>query len=200
MELNELQRKLVEEHLHIAYFMANKYYKTNYSLVSNKNLELDDLSQIALEQLCIKAKIYSPEKSKPSTYFYSYLYQSIDKFVRNYNQVKIPSWWTWKDKDDEEREDLTSIVFGNTPSFDKQVKDGNACLGDFVEDVDNNFGYVELDLLLKDSLSSIDYKVTKLKLKDLTQKEIAEALGVSQSRICGRLKNIKKILEKECLV
>ena len=199
MELNESQKKLVENNVNIAYFMARKYYKTNYSLVLNKNLELDDLSQIALEELCIRAKTYSPEKSKPSTYFYSYLYQQIDKFVRNYNQVKIPSWWTWKDRNDEHKESLMNIAFGNIPSLDKPLEGWDSCLGDFIESENNSFESIELDSVLRESLDSFDYKLTKLRLEDLTQSEIAKVLKVSKSKVNGRLQHIKRILKKELL-
>ena len=201
MRLTDKQRQMVEDNIKLAYYMANKYMKSNYNLVDRKGLTLEDLNQVALEQLCISVKTYNPEISKFSTYAGTSMYFKITKFVKGYNQIRIPRQDHWgRDIYRNELKQLNNIMQGYVTSLDAPVladERENTFYGDLLGEDDFDFDQIDIDDLLRRNLGERDFKILKLKLQGKAQIDIAKTVGISQAQVSRILIKANKKLEKE---
>ena len=200
MKLTDDQRKLVDENAGLAYNVASRYIKSNYGLVTRKGLNLEDLIQAALEQLCISAKTYNPDIAEISTYVFNAMYLKINTFVRTYNQIKIPRWDRWSEYED--KDELIAIGLGYTTSLDQPIgnSDGNDIYyGDLAGEEEVGLGEMELEDLLERTLEDRELQILKMSLQGASQTKISKILGVSQAQVSRILIRAKKKLQKELI-
>ena len=161
MTRNE-QEQLFQQHLDLVYFAMWKYYPTF--------AKDEDLKQEALMGLWQACLTYDESKSKFSTYAVSCMLNKMKVWLRD--RSKHPDTVS-----------LNSPVGG--------YEEEGLTLEDTIEDpvpaIDE--GYIDLKDFLA-SLSERDQKIVKLRMQGLTQKQIAQELGMTRVNCSMRLTRI----------
>ena len=172
--LTDEQRKLVEDSIPLAYFLAKK--------LNHPHIEYDDAVQLALLGFCKAARLYNPEKAKFTTLASLAAQHTIQMEERKYRH-----------------EVAKQIYLGRSLDSDSFEQDfGCYPLHETIPDPrQDTYRQAEAKIAIKEvtsfraSLNNrdraiFDYHV----LSDMTQQEIADRMGLSQSyvsRIVRRL-------------
>lgn len=213
-KLNDKQIKLVEDNINLAYKRGLDNYRKYKQKFTYLRYTEDDFINIAYEALCRAAKNYDSEKGNAfTTYAYSYIDGIIKKEIfRNNSIIKVPRIDDINNKkrlNEKEKEDIKAYMFGsngNVMYLDKNVvdkKDNNGrnksmSQSNIVGYIDNNYGFVELMDTIRRSLNDEEYNFFILHyINGLTQKEIANIFGVSQTYISKRIISSRNKLKNE---
>lgn len=184
MSKEQAKKQLIEHNLRLVVYLAKKF--------ENTGVCVEDLISIGTIGLIKGINTFNPEKKiKLATYASRCIENEILMYLRRNNRVKLEV------------------------SFDEPLNtdwDGNELLLSDILGTDEDVIYkdleteVEISLLKKDMLSlnererqiiELRFGVNRVENKELTQKEVADILGISQSYISRLEKKIMERLKKE---
>ena len=184
MSKEQAKKQLIEHNLRLVVYLAKKF--------ENTGLCVEDLISIGTIGLIKGINTFNPEKKiKLATYASRCIENEILMYLRRNNRVKLEV------------------------SFDEPLNtdwDGNELLLSDILGTDEDVIYkdleteVEISLLKKAMLSlnererqiiELRFGVNRVENKELTQKEVADILGISQSYISRLEKKIMERLKKE---
>lgn len=184
MSKEQAKKQLIEHNLRLVVYLAKKF--------ENTGVCVDDLISIGTIGLIKGINTFNPEKKiKLATYASRCIENEILMYLRRNNRVKLEV------------------------SFDEPLNtdwDGNELLLSDILGTDEDVIYkdleteVEISLLKKAMLSlnererqiiELRFGVNRVENKELTQKEVADILGISQSYISRLEKKIMARLKKE---
>lgn len=184
MSKEQAKKQLIEHNLRLVVYLAKKF--------ENTGVCVEDLISIGTIGLIKGINTFNPEKKiKLATYASRCIENEILMYLRRNNRVKLEV------------------------SFDEPLNtdwDGNELLLSDILGTDENVIYkdleteVEISLLKKAMLSlnererqiiELRFGVNRVENKELTQKEVADILGISQSYISRLEKKIMARLKKE---
>lgn len=184
MSKEQAKKQLIEHNLRLVVYLAKKF--------ENTGVCVEDLISIGTIGLIKGINTFNPEKKiKLATYASRCIENEILMYLRRNNRVKIEV------------------------SFDEPLNtdwDGNELLLSDILGTDEDVIYkdleteVEISLLKKAMLSlnererqiiELRFGVNRVENKELTQKEVADILGISQSYISRLEKKIMERLKKE---
>lgn len=184
MSKEQAKKQLIEHNLRLVVYLAKKF--------ENTGVCVEDLISIGTIGLIKGINTFNPEKKiKLATYASRCIENEILMYLRRNNRVKLEV------------------------SFDEPLNtdwDGNELLLSDILGTDEDVIYkdleteVEISLLKKAMLSlnererqiiELRFGVNRVENKELTQKEVADILGISQSYISGLEKKIMARLKKE---
>lgn len=181
---NEAKSILIEHNLRLVVYIAKKF--------DNTGVGVEDLISIGTIGLIKSINTFNPEKNiKLATYASRCIENEILMYLRRNNKTKLevsidePLNVDW---------DGNELLLSDILGIDEDV---------IYRDIENE---VERKLLLKaiDKLSDREKTIINLRFglgtrqgKEMTQKEVAELLGISQSYISRLEKKIMKRLKKE---
>ena len=184
MSKEQAKKQLIEHNLRLVVYLAKKF--------ENTGVCVEDLISIGTIGLIKGINTFNPEKKiKLATYASRCIENEILMYLRRNNRVKLEV------------------------SFDEPLNtdwDGNELLLSDILGTDEDVIYkdleteVEISLLKKAMLSlnererqiiELRFGVNRVENKELTQKEVADILGISQSYISRLEKKIMARLEKE---
>ena len=184
MSKEQAKKQLIEHNLRLVVYLAKKF--------ENTGVCVEDLISIGTIGLIKGINTFNPEKKiKLATYASRCIENEILMYLRRNNRVKLEV------------------------SFDEPLNtdwDGNELLLSDILGTDEDVIYkdleteVEISLLKKAMLSlnererqiiELRFGVNRVENKELTQKEVADILGISQSYISRLEKKIKERLKKE---
>ena len=184
MSKEQAKKQLIEHNLRLVVYLAKKF--------ENTGVCVEDLISIGTIGLIKGINTFNPEKKiKLATYASRCLENEILMYLRRNNRVKLEV------------------------SFDEPLNtdwDGNELLLSDILGTDEDVIYkdleteVEISLLKKAMLSlnererqiiELRFGVNRVENKELTQKEVADILGISQSYISRLEKKIMARLKKE---
>lgn len=184
MSKEQAKKQLIEHNLRLVVYLAKKF--------ENTGVCVEDLISIGTIGLIKGINTFNPEKKiKLATYASRCIENEILMYLRRNNRVKLEV------------------------SFDEPLNtdwDGNELLLSDILGTDENVIYkdleteVEISLLKKAMLSlnererqiiELRFGVNRVENKELTQKEVADILGISQSYISRLEKKIMERLKKE---
>ena len=184
MSKEQAKKQLIEHNLRLVVFLAKKF--------ENTGVCVEDLISIGTIGLIKGINTFNPEKKiKLATYASRCIENEILMYLRRNNRVKLEV------------------------SFDEPLNtdwDGNELLLSDILGTDEDVIYkdleteVEISLLKKAMLSlnererqiiELRFGVNRVENKELTQKEVADILGISQSYISRLEKKIMARLKKE---
>ena len=184
MSKEQAKKQLIEHNLRLVVYLAKKF--------ENTGVCVEDLISIGTIGLIKGINTFNPEKKiKLATYASRCIENEILMYLRRNNRVKLEV------------------------SFDEPLNtdwDGNELLLSDILGTDEDVIYkdleteVEISLLKKAMLSlnererqiiELRFGVNRLENKELTQKEVADILGISQSYISRLEKKIMARLKKE---
>ena len=183
---DEAKSILIEHNLRLVVYIAKKF--------DNTGVGVEDLISIGTIGLIKSINTFNPEKNiKLATYASRCIENEILMYLRRNNKTKLevsidePLNVDW---------DGNELLLSDILGTDEDV---------IYKDIENE---VERKLLLKaiDKLSDREKTIIQLRLglgkgsgKEMTQKEVAEMLGISQSYISRLEKKIMKRLKKELI-
>ena len=178
----EARHKLIEHNLRLVVFLAKKFDTTNY--------DLEDLVSIGTIGLIKGVKTYKPDKNiKLATYASRCIENEILMHLRKTQKIKAEVSIDEPINTDSEGNDLAlaDILGTENDSVFKQV-----------EDSDNK---KVINLAIK-SLDSREKTIMEMRYgfdgkNELTQKEVADKLGISQSYISRIEKKVIERLKKQ---
>lgn len=184
MSKEQAKKQLIEHNLRLVVYLAKKF--------ENTGVCVEDLISIGIIGLIKGINTFNPEKKiKLATYASRCIENEILMYLRRNNRVKLEV------------------------SFDEPLNtdwDGNELLLSDILGTDEDVIYkdleteVEISLLKKAMLSlnererqiiELRFGVNRVENKELTQKEVADILGISQSYISRLEKKIMARLKKE---
>ena len=184
MSKEQAKKQLIEHNLRLVVYLAKKF--------ENTGVCVEDLISIGTIGLIKGINTFNPEKKiKLATYASRCIENKILMYLRRNNRVKLEV------------------------SFDEPLNtdwDGNELLLSDILGTDEDVIYkdleteVEISLLKKAMLSlnererqiiELRFGVNRVENKELTQKEVADILGISQSYISRLEKKIMERLKKE---
>ena len=184
MSKEQAKKQLIEHNLRLVVYLAKKF--------ENTGVCVEDLISIGTIGLIKGINTFNPEKKiKLATYASRCIENEILMYLRRNNRVKLEV------------------------SFDEPLNtdwDGNELLLSDILGTDEDVIYkdleteVEISLLKKAMLSlnererqiiELRFGVNRVENKELTQKEVADSLGISQSYISRKEKKIMARLKKE---
>lgn len=184
MSKEQAKKQLIEHNLRLVVYLAKKF--------ENTGVCVEDLISIGTIGLIKGINTFNPEKKiKLATYASRCIENEILMYLRRNNRVKLDV------------------------SFDEPLNtdwDGNELLLSDILGTDEDVIYkdleteVEISLLKKAMLSlnererqiiELRFGVNRVENKELTQKEVADILGISQSYISRLEKKIMERLKKE---
>lgn len=184
MSKEQAKKQLIEHNLRLVVYLAKKF--------ENTGVCVEDLISIGTIGLIKGINTFNPEKKiKLATYASRCIENEILMYLRSNNRVKLEV------------------------SFDEPLNtdwDGNELLLSDILGTDEDVIYkdleteVEISLLKKAMLSlnererqiiELRFGVNRVENKELTQKEVADILGISQSYISRLEKKIMERLKKE---
>ena len=184
MSKEQAKKQLIEHNLRLVVYLAKKF--------ENTGVCVEDLISIGTIGLIKGINTFNPEKKiKLATYASRCIENEILMYLRRNNRVKLEV------------------------SFDEPLNtdwDGNELLLSDILGTDEDVIYkdleteVEISLLKKAMLSlnererqiiELRFGVNRVENKELTQKEVADILGISQSYISRLDKKIRARLKKE---
>ena len=184
MSKEQAKKQLIEHNLRLVVYLAKKF--------ENTGVCVEDLISIGTIGLIKGINTFNPEKKiKLATYASRCIENEILMYLRRNNRVKLEV------------------------SFDEPLNtdwDGNELLLSDIRGTDEDVIYkdleteVEISLLKKAMLSlnererqiiELRFGVNRVENKELTQKEVADILGISQSYISRLEKKIMARLKKE---
>ncbi len=184
MSKEQAKKQLIEHNLRLVVYLAKKF--------ENTGVCVEDLISIGTIGLIKGINTFNPEKKiKLATYASRCIENEILMYLRRNNRVKLEV------------------------SFDEPLNtdwDGNELLLSDILGTDEDVIYkdleteVEISLLKKAMLSlnererqiiELRFGVNRVENKELTQKEVADILGISQSYISRLEKKIMERLKKE---
>ena len=184
MSKEQAKKQLIEHNLRLVVYLAKKF--------ENTGVCVEDLISIGTIGLIKGINTFNPEKNiKLATYASRCIENEILMYLRRNNRVKLEV------------------------SFDEPLNtdwDGNELLLSDILGTDEDVIYkdleteVEISLLKKAMLSlnererqiiELRFGVNRVENKELTQKEVADILGISQSYISRLEKKIMERLKKE---
>lgn len=184
MSKEQAKKQLIEHNLRLVVYLAKKF--------ENTGVCVEDLISIGTIGLIKGINTFNPEKKiKLATYASRCIENEILMYLRRNNRVKLEV------------------------SFDEPLNtdwDGNELLLSDILGTDEDVIYkdleteVEISLLKKAMLSlnererqiiELQFGVNRVENKELTQKEVADILGISQSYISRLEKKIMERLKKE---
>ena len=184
MSKEQAKKQLIEHNLRLVVYLAKKFVNTGVCV--------EDLISIGTIGLIKGINTFNPEKKiKLATYASRCIENEILMYLRRNNRVKLEV------------------------SFDEPLNtdwDGNELLLSDILGTDEDVIYkdleteVEISLLKKAMLSlnererqiiELRFGVNRVENKELTQKEVADILGISQSYISRLEKKIMERLKKE---
>ena len=184
MSKEQAKKQLIEHNLRLVVYLAKKF--------ENTGVCVEDLISIGTIGLIKGINTFNPEKKiKLATYASRCIENEILMYLRRNNRVKLEV------------------------SFDEPLNtdwDGNELLLSDILGTDEDVIYkdleteVEISLLKKAMLSlnererqiiELRFGVNRVENKELTQKEVADILGISQSYISRHEKKIMARLKKE---
>lgn len=184
MSKEQAKKQLIEHNLRLVVYLAKKF--------ENTGVCVEDLISIGTIGLIKGINTFNPEKKiKLATYASRCIENEILMYLRRNNRVKLEV------------------------SFDEPLNtdwDGNELLLSDILGTDEDVIYkdleteVEISLLKKAMLSlnererqiiELRFGVNRMENKELTQKEVADILGISQSYISRLEKKIMERLKKE---
>lgn len=184
MSKEQAKKQLIEHNLRLVVYLAKKF--------ENTGVCVEDLISIGTIGLIKGINTFNPEKKiKLATYASRCIENEILMYLRRNNRVKLEV------------------------SFDEPLNtdwDGNELLLSDILGTDDDVIYkdleteVEISLLKKAMLSlnererqiiELRFGVNRVENKELTQKEVADILGISQSYISRLEKKIMERLKKE---
>ena len=184
MSKEQAKKQLIEHNLRLVVYLAKKF--------ENTGVCVEDLISIGTIGLIKGINTFNPEKKiKLATYASRCIENEILMYLRRNNRVKLEV------------------------SFDETLNtywDGNELLLSDILGTDEDVIYkdleteVEISLLKKAMLSlnererqiiELRFGVNRVENKELTQKEVADILGISQSYISRLEKKIMERLKKE---
>lgn len=184
MSKEQAKKQLIEHNLRLVVYLAKK--------IENTGVCVEDLISIGTIGLIKGINTFNPEKKiKLATYASRCIENEILMYLRRNNRVKLEV------------------------SFDEPLNtdwDGNELLLSDILGTDEDVIYkdleteVEISLLKKAMLSlnererqiiELRFGVNRVENKELTQKEVADILGISQSYISRLEKKIMERLKKE---
>ena len=184
MSKEQAKKQLIEHNLRLVVYLAKKF--------ENTGVCVEDLISIGTIGLIKGINTFNPEKKiKLATYASRFIENEILMYLRRNNRVKLEV------------------------SFDEPLNtdwDGNELLLSDILGTDEDVIYkdleteVEISLLKKAMLSlnererqiiELRFGVNRVENKELTQKEVADILGISQSYISRLEKKIMARLKKE---
>lgn len=184
MSKEQAKKKLIEHNLRLVVYLAKKF--------ENTGVCVEDLISIGTIGLIKGINTFNPEKKiKLATYASRCIENEILMYLRRNNRVKLEV------------------------SFDEPLNtdwDGNELLLSDILGTDEDIIYKDIETeveisLLKKAMQSLNererqiielrFGVNRVENKELTQKEVADILGISQSYISRLEKKIMARLKKE---
>lgn len=184
MSKEQAKKQLIEHNLRLVVYLAKKF--------ENTGVCVEDLISIGTIGLIKGINTFNPEKKiKLATYASRCIENEILMYLRRNNRVKLEV------------------------SFDEPLNtdwDGNELLLSDILGTDEDVIYKDLETeveisLLKNAMLSLNererqiielrFGVNRVENKELTQKEVADILGISQSYISRLEKKIMERLKKE---
>ena len=176
MSKEQAKKQLIEHNLRLVVYLAKKF--------ENTGVCVEDLISIGTIGLIKGINTFNPEKTiKLATYASRCIENEILMYLRRNNRVKLEV------------------------SFDEPLNtdwDGNELLLSDILGTDEDVIYKDLETeveisLLKKAMQIIELRfgVNRVENKELTQKEVADILGISQSYISRLEKKIMARLKKE---
>ena len=184
MSKEQAKKQLIEHNLRLVVYLAKKF--------ENTGVCVEDLISIGTIGLIKGINTFNPEKKiKLATYASRCIENEILMYLRRNNRVKL------------------EVSFDEPLNTDR---DGNELLLSDILGTDEDVIYkdleteVEISLLKKAMLSlnererqiiELRFGVNRVENKELTQKEVADILGISQSYISRLEKKIMERLKKE---
>lgn len=184
MSKEQAKKQLIEHNLRLVVYLAKKF--------ENTGVCVEDLISIGTIGLIKGINTFNPEKKiKLATYASRCIENEILMYLRRNNRVKLEV------------------------SFDEPLNtdwDGNELLLSDILGTDEDVIYKDLETeveisLLKEAMLSLNererqiielrFGVNRVENKELTQKEVADILGISQSYISRLEKKIMERLKKE---
>lgn len=184
MSKEQAKKQLIEHNLRLVVYLAKKF--------ENTGVCVEDLISIGTIGLIKGINTFNPEKKiKLATYASRCIENEILMYLRRNNRVKLEvSFDEPLNTDWDGNELLLSDILGT---------DGDVIYKDLETEV-------EISLLKKAMLSlnererqiiELRFGVNRVENKELTQKEVADILGISQSYISRLEKKIMERLKKE---
>ena len=185
-QLTDEQKQLVEENYNLVHYVIHKYFP-NYI---PGTYEYEDLSNQGFLALCLAAIRYDPSVSKFSTYACSIIFGNLLRYV------DTKSGWAFHIRKESCYEHVSYR------SLNDIICDGDSTthtreLSEIIPDIRSEYETFEtnIDILnaFKKANSEHGEKIFELKLQGLTQYEIAEILGISQSQVNRTIHKAKDI-------
>lgn len=193
------REKLFTDNIGLAVSTADRMCKLYSGTVERKLLTRSDLVQIAMERMWKCCERYDESKGvKFSTYAVSSMQNEIIHTLERYNRIKLPR----KDStaiNTKNEEEITMLRNGYISYLQFRFNDEEIDSLEMIEDIED-YGLVEMKLIIKSTLDKEEMKLLNAKLKGLNQTEIGEMLGVTQMTISRRLSQIKEKLKLELAV
>lgn len=170
-KLTDDQRKMVEDNLALVKFILNR----KFDGVRPENW--DDMFQDGAVGLCRAAMLYEPEKG---IRFSSFASLCILNEIGNRSRRRL-----WLCEKELSYDNLLSKK-SESDSFEDRL--GSA------EDAESQIRYLALRETIEKSFSVSDRFIIQMILKAATQKEIANAMGISQPKVSRRIKHIRGLI------
>lgn len=176
MKLIDEQRMLVESNLNLVHHMIHKRCSD-----IGRN-EYDDIYQTGIIGLCKAAAKFDSEKGIAfSTFAATCIVNEIYMVFRK-----------------QKKESCQAFIL-NAPIFSDE--EGNELtIGDTlcaIENADSGFYLRLLNEMIKTQFKDRDKQIITMSIRGMTQQEIADEFGISQSYVSRRLKRIQEIVRRE---
>ena len=173
---------LIERNLRLVVYIARKF--------ENTGINIEDLVSIGTIGLIKAVNTFDTEKKiKLATYASRCIENEILMFLRRNNKIRVEvSFDEPLNVDWDGNELLLSDVLGT---------EGDIICKDIEEEVDRTLLYGALDKLTERERRIMELRFGLIGEKEMTQKDVADLLGISQSYISRLEKRIIKRLRKE---
>ena len=177
MRLNDEQRRLVEDNMKLAYFMAHK-------LRNHTSLEFEDLVGVCMRGLCKAALKFEPDMGNKFSTFATTVMQN-EVFIANRQERKnVPTVCLEEIFDGKSDLKWESIISADQRLMDDAITSSITISSAFA------------DLLPK--LKERDKALVSLAIEnpEITQREMSNVLMISQGQISRDMKRIQKQIQK----
>lgn len=172
--LTDEQKKLVEDNIPLAHLIAHR--------VIHPHIEYDDAVQLALLGFCKAARLYDPEKAKFTTLASLAAQHTIQMEERKYRNEMAKQIYSGRSLDS----DIFEQDFGCYP-LHETIPDPRQ---DTYKQAEAKIALERVDSFMR-SLNTRDKAVFNYHvLSDMTQKEIADRTGLSQSYVSRIIKRL----------
>lgn len=180
--------EVVQKHKGLVYMVAKRFYAHQKH---NPAFDMDDLVQVGFIGLIKGYNRFDESRGfSPSTYYAATIMGEILRFIRdNISSVKVPRTYTLAEK----RKKWRAVSIHKVVAT---AADGDEITFENVLPKYDDLTAVDVKDLIDRTLDPKERAIVKLRLNDLSQKEIGQKFGVSQVQISRDLRKIGKSLQE----